>query len=247
MSELMENVALADTAEVGALTVREELAINQVRDAYRELRAVNCASCRPCMPCPQGIDVPRILEIYNEALIYGDVATAAAIYRDEQHHADECVECGLCERRCSRRVPLPIISWLRTAHALLAGPGWQKETGGEATFIRCDVSKARDVEALVAQTVGIYGSLDYAYNNATVGPDGKRIPRVPIVDQPEDLWDRQVAVNLTGVFLCLKYEMRQMMKQGRGAIANCSSVQALKPVPGMVRLCCHKDGSDRAN
>lgn len=108
-----------------------------------------------------------------------------------------------------------------------------KEDGGEATFIRCDVSSAKDVEALVAKTVETYGSLDFAYNNAGIGPDGRRIPTAPIVEQADDLWDRHVAVNLTGVYLCLKHEMRQMMKQGGGAIVNCSSVQALKPVPGM--------------
>ena len=111
--------------------------------------------------------------------------------------------------------------------------GMIKEDGGEATFIRCDVTKAKDVEALVAKTVESYGSLNFAYNNAGIGPDGKRIPMAPIVEQSDDLWDRHLAVNLTGVYLCLKYEMRQMIKQGGGAIVNCSSVQALKPVPGM--------------
>jgi predicted aldo/keto reductase-like oxidoreductase len=120
MVQVIEDTALADDAEAEALTVQEELTINRVRDAYHSLRAINCASCRPCMPCPQGIDVPRIFEIYNDAIMYNDVETAATIYRDEGHHGDCCVECGACEKTCSRSIPLPIIAWLKTVHRLLA-------------------------------------------------------------------------------------------------------------------------------
>src|SRR5512137_280864 len=67
-----------------------------------------------------------------------------------------------------------------------------KDGGGEAMFIKCDVSKAKDVEALVDRTVATYGSLDYAFNNAGIGPDGKRVPVVPIVDMPEEVWDRHI-------------------------------------------------------
>lgn len=117
-----------------------------------------------------------------------------------------------------------------------------KDSGGEACFIQCDVSNAGDVSALVERTVETYGALDFAYNNAGIGPDGKRIPLTPIVDQPDDVWDRHIAVNLTGVFLCMKYEIRQMIKQGKGAIVNCSSVQAIKPVPGMSAYVASKTG-----
>ncbi len=117
-----------------------------------------------------------------------------------------------------------------------------KEAGGEATFVKCDVTKAREVEAMVNRAVELYGSLDYAFNNAGIGPDGKRVPVVPIVDCPEDLWDRHIAVNLTGVFLCIKYEMRQMFKQKYGAIVNTSSVGAFKAVPGFAAYDATKTG-----
>ena len=107
-----------------------------------------------------------------------------------------------------------------------------REAGGEASFVKCDVSKESDVEALVAQAVQRYGSLDFAYNNAGIGPDGVRIPIRPIVDSPADAWLAHLDINLTGVFFCLKYEMRQMMKQRKGAIVNCSSLQALRSVRG---------------
>jgi NAD(P)-dependent dehydrogenase (short-subunit alcohol dehydrogenase family) len=117
-----------------------------------------------------------------------------------------------------------------------------KDAGGEATFIKCDVSKAKDVETMVNKTVEVYGSLDYAFNNAGIGPDGKRVPIVPIVDMPEELWNRHLAINLTGVFFCMKYEMRQMFKQKHGAIVNTSSAGAFKAVAGFAAYDASKIG-----
>ena len=107
-----------------------------------------------------------------------------------------------------------------------------KEAGGEAIFIKCDVSMALEVEAMISEGVETYGSLDYAFNNAGIGPDGKRIKVFPIIDCPEELWDRMLDVNLKGVWLCMKYEIKQMLKQKRGVIVNTSSVGALRPIPG---------------
>ncbi len=117
-----------------------------------------------------------------------------------------------------------------------------KQAGGEAAFVKCDVSKASDVEAAVEKCVSLYGRLDYAFNNAGIGPDGKRVPVVNIVDCPEEIWDRTIDVNLKGVFLCLKYEMRQMIKQKYGAIVNTSSIGALKPPPGFCAYGASKAG-----
>jgi NAD(P)-dependent dehydrogenase (short-subunit alcohol dehydrogenase family) len=107
-----------------------------------------------------------------------------------------------------------------------------EQAGGEASFVQCDVSSEAEVQALVEECVRRYGRLDFAFNNAGIGPDGRRVPVVNIVDCPVDLWDRTLDINLKGVFLCLKYEMRQMTEQGGGAIVNTSSVGALKPLPG---------------
>ena len=106
-----------------------------------------------------------------------------------------------------------------------------KESGGDAAFFRCDVTKATEVEAAVDKCVETFGRLDYAFNNAGFGPDGVRWPMAPISDYPEDLWDRMIDVNLKGVMLCMKYEIRQMTKQKYGAIVNTSSVAGLKPLP----------------
>ena len=117
-----------------------------------------------------------------------------------------------------------------------------KDAGGEASFVKCDVSREADVRAMVETCVSLYGRLDYAFNNAGIGPDGKRVPVMDIVDTPEDIWDRTIDVNLKGVFLCLKHEMRQMMKQQYGAIVNTSSVGAVKPVPGFCAYTASKAG-----
>ncbi|HSW57954.1 MAG TPA: glucose 1-dehydrogenase [Dehalococcoidales bacterium] len=117
-----------------------------------------------------------------------------------------------------------------------------KEAGGEAAFVRCDVTKEKDVENAVAQAVARYGSLDYAFNNAGIGPDGKRVPLVSVMDMSEELWDRHLDINLKGVFLCLKHEIRQMAKQKYGSIVNTSSIGAYKAVPGFAAYDASKAG-----
>jgi NAD(P)-dependent dehydrogenase (short-subunit alcohol dehydrogenase family) len=117
-----------------------------------------------------------------------------------------------------------------------------KKAGGEASFVKCDVTKAVDVESMVGAAVSKYGRLDYAFNNAGIGPDGKSLPMVTISEMEEEVWDRTVDVNLKGVFLCMKYEMRQMIKQKYGAIVATSSVGAFKSVPGFSAYCASKTG-----
>ncbi len=117
-----------------------------------------------------------------------------------------------------------------------------KDAGGEAAFVKCDVTKAAEVENAVNKAVELYGRLDYAFNNAGIGPDGKRVPFLSIADLPEEIWDRTIAVNLTGVFLCLKYEIRQMMKQKYGAIVNTASTAAFKAVEKFAAYTASKSG-----
>jgi len=97
-----------------------------------------------------------------------------------------------------------------------------KESGGEALFTRCDVSKASDVEGMVNKAVEAYGRLDCAFNNA-----GVEVFKSTVECTEED-WDQTMSVNLKGVWLCMKYEIPAMLKRGRGAIVNMSSVAGLK-------------------
>lgn len=117
-----------------------------------------------------------------------------------------------------------------------------KKSGGEGHFVKCDVRIAREVEAMVGECIQRYGRLDYAFNNAGIGPDGKRVPVVNIVDCPEEIWDRTVDTNLKGVFLCMKYEMKQMFKQKSGVIVNTASVAGLKALAGFCAYVASKHG-----
>ena len=117
-----------------------------------------------------------------------------------------------------------------------------KDAGGEASFVQCDVSQEDQVRAMVETCVGRYGRLDYAFNNAGIGPDGVRVPVLSIVDTPAEIWDRTLDINLRGVFLCLKYEMKYMIEQKYGCIVNTSSVGAVKPVPGFCAYTASKAG-----
>jgi NAD(P)-dependent dehydrogenase (short-subunit alcohol dehydrogenase family) len=96
--------------------------------------------------------------------------------------------------------------------------------GGEGVAVTGDVANSADVQRMVAAAVSTYGRLDCACNNAGI-EGGKAF--VPTADYSEEIWDEVVAINLTGVFLSMKYEIRQMLAQGGGAIVNMSSVAGL--------------------
>lgn len=104
-------------------------------------------------------------------------------------------------------------------------------------FVRADVSIASEVAALVQTTVDTYGRLDCAHNNAGVSGAGF-LPH----EYPEELWDRNITVNLKGVWLCLKYEVPHMLRQGGGSIVNTASVGGLVGVPMSIGYSASKHG-----
>ncbi|NHZ41199.1 SDR family oxidoreductase [Massilia aquatica] len=100
------------------------------------------------------------------------------------------------------------------------------ENGGKALFVQCNVTRAAEVEALVDKTVAYYGKLDCAFNNAGIEEE-----HLPLADADEALFDRIMNVNVKGTWLCMKYEIRQMLKQGSGSIVNTASVAGLVGAP----------------
>jgi NAD(P)-dependent dehydrogenase (short-subunit alcohol dehydrogenase family) len=98
-----------------------------------------------------------------------------------------------------------------------------EEVGGEAIFVRCDVSERAEIEAMVNKCIKTYGRMDCALNNA--GIDGSLFTR--IVDYSEEIWDQVIRVNLKGIWLCMKYEVSEMIKQEGGSIVNMSSTAGL--------------------
>jgi NAD(P)-dependent dehydrogenase (short-subunit alcohol dehydrogenase family) len=109
--------------------------------------------------------------------------------------------------------------------------------GGDAIFVKTDVSKAADVQALVQKTIEKYGCLDTAFNNA--GIEGNWMP---MTDLSEEEFDRVIGTNLKGVWLCLKYEIPQMLKAGGGTIVNMSSVAGLMGTPAAAPYGASKHG-----
>jgi NAD(P)-dependent dehydrogenase (short-subunit alcohol dehydrogenase family) len=113
-----------------------------------------------------------------------------------------------------------------------------RAAGGEGLFEKADVSKASEVEALIQKAVERFGRLDLAFNNA--GIEGVW---VPIIRQSEEDWDRTININLKGVWLCLKYEIKQMLKQGGGgSIVNMASVTGLVGGAGAAAYSASKHG-----
>ena len=113
-----------------------------------------------------------------------------------------------------------------------------RKGGGDGLFVKTDVSKAAEVRALVDKTAEKFGRLDFAFNNA--GIEGKWMP---IAEQSEEDWDQTIDINLKGVWLCMKYEIQQMLKQGKGgAIVNMSSIAGLMGSAGAATYCASKHG-----
>jgi NAD(P)-dependent dehydrogenase (short-subunit alcohol dehydrogenase family) len=112
-----------------------------------------------------------------------------------------------------------------------------RQRGGDARFVRADVTKSADVQAYVKATLDAYGAIDCFFNNA--GIEGKV---APIQETEEAMFDAVIGVNLKGVFLGLRHVVPVMLKQGRGAIVNTASVAGLFGAPGMAPYVASKHG-----
>src|SRR5829696_4174705 len=117
-----------------------------------------------------------------------------------------------------------------------AGAGMGLATA-QALGIVCDVSDEEQVAALVERTVASFGRLDFAFNNA-----GIKAPPTDAADEPAETFDRVNAINLRGVWACMKHELRAMRAQGSGAIVNCSSLGGLVGLPGRAAYHASKHG-----
>ena len=113
-----------------------------------------------------------------------------------------------------------------------------REQGGEAFFVKTDVSKADEVKALIDQAVDAYGRLDCGFNNAwglgkPASAEAMKSFMVPPHECAEDIWDQTIDICLKGVWLCMKYEVQQMLKQGVGTIVNTASALGLVGMKGL--------------
>ncbi len=111
------------------------------------------------------------------------------------------------------------------------------KASGEAIFVRVDVTRAEEVESMVKKIVETYGRLDCAFNNAGIGGE-----IAAIENSREETWDRVLAINLKSVWLCMKYEVQQMLSQGGGSIVNTASVAGLVGFPAQAAYVASKHG-----
>jgi hypothetical protein len=125
MEQVVENVAVAERSGPGILTTDELSMIDRVRQAYNDSSPIPCTACNYCMPCPNGVEIPRIFEMYNEATVYGGMRQARSRYQGQgpggfkkEQRADQCVECGECVEACPQKIPIP--DWLKKAHEALS-------------------------------------------------------------------------------------------------------------------------------
>ncbi len=122
MEQVVENVASAGRSRPGTLTADELAVIAWVREAYIGLIPVPCTHCGYCLPCPQGVEIPRIFELYNDACIYNDPKGGRFRYRAgpqslrEEQRADRCTKCGECVEVCPQGIPVP--DWLEKVHEM---------------------------------------------------------------------------------------------------------------------------------
>jgi predicted aldo/keto reductase-like oxidoreductase len=120
MEQVVENVALADSAGPGILDPEELALIDRAREAYEALVPIPCTGCRYCMPCSSGVAISDIFQMYNDAMIYEDPGRARWLYGrlEEQQRADQCTKCGECADACPQGIDVP--EWLEKVDAFLA-------------------------------------------------------------------------------------------------------------------------------
>jgi predicted aldo/keto reductase-like oxidoreductase len=119
MAQVVQNVENADRSGPNLLSGDELALYDRVRAAYEALCPIPCTDCQYCLPCPNGVSIPRIFEIYNDLMMYGDENRARMVYGwlAEGERANLCIECGECLDKCPQMIEIP--DWLAKAHDVL--------------------------------------------------------------------------------------------------------------------------------
>jgi len=121
MQHVIENVKSAASSGISTLTQEELDLIEKVRNQYNQLSPIPCTKCDYCMPCPNGVNIPRNFEIYNQSIMFDKVDSARQAYNywfSEDQRADNCIECLECEEKCPQIIT--ITQWLPKVHSLLS-------------------------------------------------------------------------------------------------------------------------------
>ncbi len=120
VAQVAENLASASRSAPGLLTDEELALVARVRDEYRRLAPIPCTDCKYCQPCPNGVNIPRVFDVYNQAMMFDAPEHARFVYANwvsEAERGDKCLACGECETKCPQHIA--IIEWLETADRYL--------------------------------------------------------------------------------------------------------------------------------
>ncbi|MBG0786892.1 MAG: aldo/keto reductase [Anaerolineaceae bacterium] len=123
MQQVEENLDTADQSGIGQLTAQDLALVEEAKEAYESLAPIPCTQCEYCLPCPNGVSIPKIFAIYNEAIMYDEYRGSRWAYMNQitaEARADNCIECGECEAVCPQNIE--IIDWLAKAHEVLSAP-----------------------------------------------------------------------------------------------------------------------------
>ena len=118
--QVQENVVSAERSGAGTLPEQDLALYGRVREAYDALCPIPCTECKYCLPCPSGVNIPRVFEIYNDLMMYGDERGAQMVYNnflEAEARADNCIECGECLEKCPQNIEIP--DWLAKVHEVL--------------------------------------------------------------------------------------------------------------------------------
>jgi predicted aldo/keto reductase-like oxidoreductase len=124
LEQVVQNLESADRSGVGTLTQEEAGLVVRVQEAYKGLESIPCTKCAYCMPCPNGVNIPRNFELYNQAVAYNTEGLSKAIYNGHMpkgERADACIACGECEEKCPQQIE--ISEWMERVHEKLVRGG----------------------------------------------------------------------------------------------------------------------------
>jgi predicted aldo/keto reductase-like oxidoreductase len=122
MQQVVDNVKTAGRSQPGFYTAADLKVIDRIKKAYKSLSPISCSNCRYCQPCPNNVEIPRIFQIYNDAIMYDDIKNGQFTYNTpfgipQDKRADQCVECNECLEKCPQKIEIP--AWLKKVHQAL--------------------------------------------------------------------------------------------------------------------------------
>jgi predicted aldo/keto reductase-like oxidoreductase len=122
MQQVVENVKIADRSKPGIFKAADLKVIGQIKAAYKSLSPIPCTACRYCTPCPNKVEIPRVFQIYNDAVMYNDIQGGKFMYNGmfgipQDQRGDMCTECLECLAKCPQKIEIP--KWLKKAHEAL--------------------------------------------------------------------------------------------------------------------------------